>query len=89
MTPKESLWRRRPCWVLSLDWSALLAWRALVHQNSSAATNGIVIFFRGPNADNSPKSSGRRTQWLKRLSELSDTHQLTIADRHGKRSEGG
>ncbi|MCU7880375.1 MAG: transposase [Candidatus Thiodiazotropha sp. (ex Lucinoma aequizonata)] len=26
----------------------------------------------------SPESSGRRTQWLKRLTELSDTHQLTI-----------
>jgi len=30
------------------------------------------------NADNGPESSGRRTQWLKRLVELSDTHQLTI-----------
>ncbi|MCU7880114.1 MAG: transposase [Candidatus Thiodiazotropha sp. (ex Lucinoma aequizonata)] len=30
------------------------------------------------NADNGPESSGRRTQWLKRLTELSDTHQLTI-----------
>ncbi|MCU7898822.1 MAG: transposase [Candidatus Thiodiazotropha sp. (ex Lucinoma aequizonata)] len=30
------------------------------------------------NADNDPESSGRRTQWLKRLTELSDTHQLTI-----------
>ena len=30
------------------------------------------------NADNGPESNGRRTQWLKRLVELSDTHQLTI-----------
>ncbi|MBL3619679.1 MAG: ISAzo13 family transposase [gamma proteobacterium endosymbiont of Lamellibrachia anaximandri] len=30
------------------------------------------------NADNGPESSGRRTQWLKRLVELSDAHQLTI-----------
>ncbi|MCU7881706.1 MAG: hypothetical protein KZQ60_15110 [Candidatus Thiodiazotropha sp. (ex Lucinoma aequizonata)] len=30
------------------------------------------------NADNGPESSGRRTQWLKRLTELSDTHQFTI-----------
>ncbi|MCU7898103.1 MAG: hypothetical protein KZQ61_05485, partial [Candidatus Thiodiazotropha sp. (ex Lucinoma aequizonata)] len=30
------------------------------------------------NANNGPESSGRRTQWLKRLTELSDTHQLTI-----------
>ena len=30
------------------------------------------------NADNGPESSGRRTQWLKRLVELSDDHQLTI-----------
>ncbi|MCU7882023.1 MAG: hypothetical protein KZQ66_21435 [Candidatus Thiodiazotropha sp. (ex Lucinoma aequizonata)] len=30
------------------------------------------------NADNGPESSGPRTQWLKRLTELSDTHQLTI-----------
>jgi len=30
------------------------------------------------NADNGPESSGRRTQWLKRLIELSDAHQLTI-----------
>ncbi|MCU7880620.1 MAG: transposase [Candidatus Thiodiazotropha sp. (ex Lucinoma aequizonata)] len=30
------------------------------------------------NTDNGPESSGRRTQWLKRLTELSDTHQLTI-----------
>jgi hypothetical protein len=30
------------------------------------------------NADNGPESSGHRTQWLKRLVELSDTHQLTI-----------
>ncbi|MCU7881281.1 MAG: hypothetical protein KZQ66_12865 [Candidatus Thiodiazotropha sp. (ex Lucinoma aequizonata)] len=30
------------------------------------------------NADNGPENSGRRTQWLKRLTELSDTHQLTI-----------
>ncbi len=30
------------------------------------------------NADNGPECSGRRTQWLKRLVELSDTHQLTI-----------
>jgi hypothetical protein len=30
------------------------------------------------NADNGPESSGRRTQWLKRLVELSDANQLTI-----------
>ena len=30
------------------------------------------------NADNGPENSGRRTQWLKRLVELSDAHQLTI-----------
>jgi hypothetical protein len=30
------------------------------------------------NADNGPESSGRRTQWLKRLVELSDAHELTI-----------
>ncbi|MCU7897892.1 MAG: transposase [Candidatus Thiodiazotropha sp. (ex Lucinoma aequizonata)] len=30
------------------------------------------------NADNGPESSGRRTRWLKRLTELSDTHQLSI-----------
>ena len=30
------------------------------------------------NADNGPESGGRRTQWLKRLVELSDAHQLTI-----------
>ncbi len=30
------------------------------------------------NADNGPESNGRRTQWLKRLVELSDAHQLTI-----------
>jgi hypothetical protein len=30
------------------------------------------------NADNGPDCSGRRTQWLKRLVELSDVHQLTI-----------
>ncbi|MCU7907374.1 MAG: transposase [Candidatus Thiodiazotropha sp. (ex Lucinoma aequizonata)] len=30
------------------------------------------------NVDNGPESSGRRTQWLKRLTELLDTHQLTI-----------
>ena len=30
------------------------------------------------NADNGPESNGRRTQWLKRLVELSDTHQLII-----------
>lgn len=30
------------------------------------------------NADNGPESSGRRTQWLKRLVELSDSEQLTI-----------
>ena len=30
------------------------------------------------NADNGLESSGRRTQWLKRLIELSDAHQLTI-----------
>lgn len=30
------------------------------------------------NADNGPESSGRRTQWLKRLVELSDSHKLTI-----------
>ena len=30
------------------------------------------------NADNGPENSGRRTQWLKRLVELADQHQLTI-----------
>ena len=30
------------------------------------------------NADNGPESNGRRTQWLRRLVELSDVHQLTI-----------
>ncbi len=30
------------------------------------------------NADNGPESNGHRTQWLKRLVELSDTNQLTI-----------
>jgi len=30
------------------------------------------------NADNGPESSGRRTQWLKRLVELADAQQLTI-----------
>jgi hypothetical protein len=30
------------------------------------------------NADNGPQSNGHRTQWLKRLVELSDAHQLTI-----------
>lgn len=30
------------------------------------------------NADNGPESNGKRTQWLKRLVKLSDTHQLTI-----------
>ncbi len=30
------------------------------------------------NADNGPESNGHRTQWLKRLVELSDAHQLTI-----------
>jgi len=30
------------------------------------------------NADNGPESSGRRTQWLKRLVELADSHELTI-----------
>ena len=30
------------------------------------------------NADNGPESSGRRTQWLKRLVELADSHNLTI-----------
>ncbi|MGE4400922.1 MAG: hypothetical protein AB7F61_04485 [Desulfobulbus sp.] len=30
------------------------------------------------NADNGPESSGRRTQWLKRLVELADFHNLTI-----------
>lgn len=30
------------------------------------------------NADNGPESNGRRTQWLKRLVELSDAHQLII-----------
>ncbi|MCU7881686.1 MAG: hypothetical protein KZQ66_16385 [Candidatus Thiodiazotropha sp. (ex Lucinoma aequizonata)] len=28
--------------------------------------------------DYGPESSGRRTQWLKRLTELSETDQLTI-----------
>jgi hypothetical protein len=30
------------------------------------------------NADNGPESNGQRTQWLKRLVELADAHQLTI-----------
>ncbi|MCU7882068.1 MAG: hypothetical protein KZQ66_08095 [Candidatus Thiodiazotropha sp. (ex Lucinoma aequizonata)] len=30
------------------------------------------------NTDNGPESSGRHIQWLKRLTELSDTHQFTI-----------
>ncbi|MDH4318719.1 MAG: ISAzo13 family transposase, partial [Desulfobulbaceae bacterium] len=30
------------------------------------------------NADNGPESSGRRTQWLKRLVDLADRHELTI-----------
>jgi hypothetical protein len=30
------------------------------------------------NADNGPESSGHRTQWLRRLVELSDANQLTI-----------
>ena len=30
------------------------------------------------NADNGPENSGRRTQWLKRLVELSDAQELTI-----------
>ena len=30
------------------------------------------------NADNGPENSGRRTQWLKRLVELADAHQVTI-----------
>ena len=30
------------------------------------------------NADNGPESNGQRTQWLKRLVELSDNHQVTI-----------
>jgi transposase len=30
------------------------------------------------NADNGPESNGHRTQWLKRLVELCDAHQLTI-----------
>lgn len=30
------------------------------------------------NADNGPECSGRRTQWLKRLVELSDAHGITI-----------
>lgn len=30
------------------------------------------------NADNGPENSGRRTQWLKRLVELADAHQLNI-----------
>ena len=30
------------------------------------------------NADNGPESNGRRTQWLKRLVEFSETHQIKI-----------
>ncbi len=30
------------------------------------------------NADNGPENSGRRTQWLKRLVDLADAHQLTL-----------
>lgn len=30
------------------------------------------------NADNGPECSGRRTQWLKRLVELSDKHRITL-----------
>ena len=30
------------------------------------------------NADNGPESNGRRTQWLKRIVELSDRHQVSI-----------
>ncbi len=30
------------------------------------------------NADNGPECSGRRTQWLKRMVELADRHQVTI-----------
>ncbi|MEL6989547.1 MAG: transposase, partial [Bacteroidota bacterium] len=30
------------------------------------------------NADNGPESSGRRTQWLKRIVEISDKHQIGI-----------
>lgn len=30
------------------------------------------------NADNGPESNGHRTQWLKRLVDLSDAHQVTI-----------
>ncbi len=30
------------------------------------------------NADNGPEGNGHRTQWLKRLVELCDAHQLTI-----------
>lgn len=30
------------------------------------------------NADNGPENSGRRTQWLKRLTELADTHGLAV-----------
>jgi hypothetical protein len=30
------------------------------------------------NADNGPESNGHRTQWLKRLVELCDAHQLNL-----------
>ncbi len=30
------------------------------------------------NADNGPENSSRRTQWMKRLTEFSDTHQIRI-----------
>lgn len=30
------------------------------------------------NADNGPENSGRRTQWLKRLIDLADEHQITV-----------
>ena len=30
------------------------------------------------NADNGPECSGRRTQWLKRVTELADQHEITI-----------
>jgi hypothetical protein len=34
------------------------------------------------NADNDPESNDQRTQWVKRLAELADAHQLTIQLAH-------
>ncbi len=45
----------------------LLRWKERFHLHT------LVI-----NADNGTESEGHRTQWLKRLVELADSHQLTI-----------